>query len=48
MIRSVSKFPTYRRRFQQIVKALLTHSLENDISVRSGRCIVLGASDEDV
>jgi len=32
MIRGVSKLPTYRRKFRQIVKALITHSLEKDVS----------------
>jgi len=35
MIRSVSKFPTYRRRFQQVVKGLITYSLEKERSSRS-------------
>ncbi|KAF8405051.1 hypothetical protein HHK36_009948 [Tetracentron sinense] len=33
--RSISKFPTYRRRFRQVVKALITYSLEKDGSARS-------------
>lgn len=48
MVRSISKFPTYRRRFRQIVKALLSHSVENDISLKSSRSRVSGASDEIV
>jgi len=32
MIRGVSKLPTYRRKFRQIVKALITHSMEKDVS----------------
>ncbi|QCD81639.1 uncharacterized membrane protein At3g27390 isoform X1 [Vigna unguiculata] len=32
MIRGVSKLPTYRRKFRQIVKALIAHSLEKDVS----------------
>lgn len=32
MIRGVSKLPTYRRKFRQIVKALVTHSMEKDVS----------------
>jgi len=41
MIRSVSKFPTYRRRFRQIVKALVIYSLEKEGSNRfvSGRSV---------
>ncbi|KAF7828736.1 putative membrane protein [Senna tora] len=35
MTRSISKFPTYRRRFRQIVKALICHSVGNDVSLRS-------------
>ncbi|KAF8406335.1 hypothetical protein HHK36_008422 [Tetracentron sinense] len=33
--RSVSKFPTYRRRFRQVVKALMAYSLEKEGSTRS-------------
>ena len=32
MIRGVSKLPTYRRKYRQVVKALVTHSLEKDAS----------------
>ncbi|CAJ1932861.1 unnamed protein product [Sphenostylis stenocarpa] len=32
MIKGVSKLPTYRRKFRQIVKALIVHSLEKDLS----------------
>ncbi|KAF5961205.1 hypothetical protein HYC85_002414 [Camellia sinensis] len=35
MIRSVSKFPTYRRRFRQIVKALIIYSIEKEGANRS-------------
>ncbi|GKU94728.1 hypothetical protein SLEP1_g8175 [Rubroshorea leprosula] len=28
MVRGISKFPTYRRRFRQVVKALVTHGVE--------------------
>ncbi|KAI8542173.1 hypothetical protein RHMOL_Rhmol08G0118200 [Rhododendron molle] len=41
MIRSMSKLPTYRRRFRQIVKALVLYSIEKDgayISI-SGRSV---------
>ncbi|KAE9596663.1 hypothetical protein Lal_00007578 [Lupinus albus] len=48
MVRSVSKLPTYRRKFKQVVKALVTHSIDNDISGRSGRSIISEASDENV
>ncbi|BFG38896.1 hypothetical protein CerSpe_251700 [Prunus speciosa] len=47
MMRSVSKFPTYRRRFRLVVKALMAHSVQNEashicISVKSS------TSNEDV
>lgn len=48
MIKSVSKFPTYRRRYQQIVKALLVHYLDRDISLQSGGIIVENVSDDNV
>lgn len=32
MMRSVSKFPTYRRRFRLVVKALMAHSVQNEAS----------------
>ncbi|XP_028791022.1 uncharacterized membrane protein At3g27390-like [Neltuma alba] len=48
MIKSVSRFPTYRRRFHQIVKALLVHYVDRDISLRSGSFIVSNTSDENV
>ncbi|RZB57346.1 putative membrane protein isoform B [Glycine soja] len=35
MIRGISKLPTYKRKFRQIVKALVTHSLEKDVSERA-------------
>ncbi|KAL2333565.1 hypothetical protein Fmac_014778 [Flemingia macrophylla] len=35
MIRGVSKLPTYRRKFRQIVKALVTHSLVKDASEKA-------------
>ncbi|CAH2075713.1 unnamed protein product, partial [Thlaspi arvense] len=35
MTRSISKFPTYRRRFKQIVKALIIYSKEKEGSNRS-------------
>ncbi|KAL7186095.1 hypothetical protein ACSBR2_027951 [Camellia fascicularis] len=35
MIRSVSKFPTYRRRFRQIVNALIIYSIEKEGANRS-------------
>ncbi|KAF2283703.1 hypothetical protein GH714_014282 [Hevea brasiliensis] len=35
MVRSVSKFPTYRRRFRQVVKALITYSTDKEGAVRS-------------
>ncbi|KAG6666265.1 uncharacterized membrane protein At3g27390 isoform X2 [Carya illinoinensis] len=35
MIRSISKFPTYRRRFHQIVKVLITYSQDKERSNRS-------------
>ncbi|OAY66002.1 putative membrane protein, partial [Ananas comosus] len=41
MTRSISKFPTYRRRYRQVVKLLITYSLERDGSCasRSNRSI---------
>lgn len=30
MMRSMSKLPTYRRRFRQIVKALVIYSIEKE------------------
>lgn len=35
MIRGVSKLPTYRRKFRQVVKALVTHTLEKDASEKA-------------
>ena len=35
MVRSVSKFPTYRRRFRQVVKDLVAYSSEKEASSRS-------------
>ncbi|XP_048334485.1 uncharacterized membrane protein At3g27390 [Ziziphus jujuba] len=35
MVRSVSKFPTYRRRFRQVVKALATYSAEKEDFAKS-------------
>nr|GMC59573.1 uncharacterized membrane protein At3g27390 [Ipomoea batatas] len=35
MIRSVSKFPTYRRKFKQIVKGLILHNIASESSSRS-------------
>ncbi|RAL46719.1 hypothetical protein DM860_004998 [Cuscuta australis] len=34
MIRSVSKFPTYKRKFKQIVKALFLHTMKGESSSR--------------
>ncbi|KAK7263123.1 hypothetical protein RJT34_30708 [Clitoria ternatea] len=45
MIRGVSKMPTYRRKFRQIVKGLVTHSLEKDVS---GKAMVTHSVDIDV
>ncbi|XP_020239715.1 uncharacterized membrane protein At3g27390 [Cajanus cajan] len=45
MIRGVSKLPTYRRKFRQIVKALVTHSLEKDASEKA---LVTHSVDVDV
>lgn len=36
MVRSVSKLPTYRRRFRQVVKALITYHLEKQGLNRTG------------
>ncbi|XP_077214104.1 putative membrane protein At3g27390 [Tasmannia lanceolata] len=35
MMRSVSKLPTYRRRYRQVVKALIAYSLEKEGSIAS-------------
>lgn len=35
MIRSMSKLPTYRRRFRQIVKELVIYSVEKEGANRS-------------
>ncbi|XP_010269252.1 PREDICTED: uncharacterized membrane protein At3g27390 [Nelumbo nucifera] len=35
MMRSISKFPTYRRRFRQVVKVLITYSVEKEGPTRS-------------
>lgn len=35
MNRSVSKFPTYRRRYRQVVKDLIIHPIGKDGSTRS-------------
>ena len=45
MIRGVSKLPTYRRKFRQVVKALFTHSLEKDASKKA---LVTHSQDRDV
>ncbi|KAJ7952869.1 Steroid nuclear receptor ligand-binding [Quillaja saponaria] len=46
MVRSVSKLPTYRRRFHKVVKALLAHAVDNE---GSGKSIsTRSPSDEDV
>lgn len=36
MVRSVSKLPTYRRRFRKVVKALITYCLEKQGFNRTG------------
>ncbi|KAI4314959.1 hypothetical protein L6164_027814 [Bauhinia variegata] len=46
MIRSVSKLPTYRRKFRQVVKALVTYSADKGASGRSCRSMISSASDE--
>ena len=48
MGRSVSMFPTHRRRFRQVVKALLSYSVEKAPSPRSGNSVRSIASDENV
>ncbi|KAK1314514.1 putative membrane protein [Acorus calamus] len=35
MTRSITKFPTYRRRFRQVVKALISYSLEKEGSSKT-------------
>ncbi|XP_074564775.1 putative membrane protein At3g27390 [Curcuma longa] len=37
MTRSGSKFPTYRRRFRQVIKAILAYSLEQEGTIEGGR-----------
>lgn len=34
MLRSVAKFPTYRRKFRQIVKALIIYSIAKEGSTK--------------
>lgn len=34
-MRSASKFPTYRRRFRQVVKALSTYAIQKEATIRS-------------
>ncbi|RDX70487.1 putative membrane protein, partial [Mucuna pruriens] len=50
MIRGVSKLPTYRRKFRQIVKALVTYSLEKDVSgkalVTTTQCVDVDVSEK--
>ncbi|ONK67274.1 uncharacterized protein A4U43_C06F18440 [Asparagus officinalis] len=36
MMRSISKFPTYRRRYRQVVKILMAYCLERDGTTRTG------------
>lgn len=38
MIRSVSKFPTYRRRFKQVVKELIVYSTAKEESSKGVSC----------
>lgn len=44
MVRSLSKLPTYRRKFRQVVKALVTHSLEKDVS---GKALATHCQEKD-
>ncbi|RWW27977.1 hypothetical protein BHE74_00022902 [Ensete ventricosum] len=37
MTRSVSKFPTYRRRYRQVVKVLMSYLTESEGSLERGR-----------
>ncbi|KAM1529477.1 hypothetical protein ACFX1Z_018682 [Malus domestica] len=47
MMRSVSKFPTYRRKFRHVVKALVAYSLPKEASIASGS-VKSTISSEDV
>ncbi|CAN6562985.1 unnamed protein product [Malus baccata var. baccata] len=47
MMRSVSKFPTYRRKFRHVVKALLAYSLPKEASIEAGS-VKSTISSEDV
>ncbi|XP_070668922.1 uncharacterized membrane protein At3g27390 [Malus domestica] len=47
MMRSVSKFPTYRRKFWHVVKALVAYSLPKEASIASGS-VKSTISSEDV
>lgn len=38
MIRSVSKFPTYRRRFRQVVKELIIYAVAKEESSKDVSC----------
>jgi hypothetical protein len=35
IVRSLSKFPTYRRRYRHVVKLLIAYAIERDGSCRS-------------
>ncbi|KAM1174808.1 hypothetical protein ACFX13_027947 [Malus domestica] len=47
MMRSVSKFPTYRRKFRHVVKTLLAYSLPKEASIEAGS-VKSTISSEDV
>ncbi|KAK9948890.1 hypothetical protein M0R45_004444 [Rubus argutus] len=46
MMRSASKFPTYRRKFRQVVKALSTYAIQKEATIRSNS--IESTSVEDV
>ncbi|KDP31916.1 hypothetical protein JCGZ_12377 [Jatropha curcas] len=46
MVRSASKLPTYRRRFRQVVKALIAYSTDKESDVRSNSVKSVGSTKE--
>lgn len=53
LVKSTSKFPTYRRRFRQVVKSLVIHALAKEAGstgqvTNTPASVKLGASDEHV
>jgi len=39
IVRSLSKFPTYRRRYRHVVKLLIAYSIERESSSASGHSV---------